>query len=72
MNSPIKTIVYFHCSQGIDRAGYVAAAYKMKNMQYTFTDAMLENFQLTRTIRGHMHFNSFYGLQWYCLYLGRT
>ena len=31
MNSPFKTIVYVHCSQGVDRVGYVAGAYKMKN-----------------------------------------
>lgn len=31
MRSPKNTIVYVHCSQGIDRAGYVAGAYLMKN-----------------------------------------
>ena len=30
MNSPIDTIVYLHCSAGIDRAGYAAGAFKMK------------------------------------------
>lgn len=40
MQSPIKTVVYVHCSQGIDRAGYVAAAYKMKNLGYSLADAM--------------------------------
>jgi protein-tyrosine phosphatase len=72
MHSPIKTVVYIHCSQGIDRVGYIAAAYKMKNLGYTFTDAMVENFQLTKTVREHMHFNSFKALQWYCLHLGKS
>lgn len=31
MKSPRPTIIYVHCSQGVDRAGYVAGAYKMKN-----------------------------------------
>ena len=25
-----------------------------------------------KQIRGHIHFNSFNGLQWYCLAIGRT
>lgn len=39
MNSPFKTVVYIHCSQGFDRAGYVAAAYKMKNHGVKLIDA---------------------------------
>jgi protein-tyrosine phosphatase len=30
MNSKKPTIVYLHCSAGVDRTGYVAAAYRMK------------------------------------------
>ena len=72
MHSPLKTIVYIHWSQGIDRVGYISAAYKMKNLGYTLADAMAENFQLVKTVRGHMHFNSFNALQWYCLHLGKS
>lgn len=43
MNSPIKTVVYIHCSQGVDRAGYVSAAYKMKFLGVSLADAMKEN-----------------------------
>lgn len=43
MRSPIKTIVYVHCSQGIDRAGYVAGAYKMKNLGASFKQVIKEN-----------------------------
>lgn len=32
MRSPLPTIIYVHCSQGVDRAGYIAGAYKMKNL----------------------------------------
>ena len=27
LQSDVPTIVYFHCSQGVDRTGYVASAY---------------------------------------------
>jgi hypothetical protein len=59
MGSPIKTVVYIHCSQGIDRVVYIAASYKIKNLRYILNDAMFENFQLIKTVRGHMHFKSF-------------
>lgn len=30
MNSKKPTVVYIHCSAGIDRAGYISGVYKMK------------------------------------------
>ena len=35
MNSKKPTIIYFHCSAGIDRTGYVSGAYKMKYHSWT-------------------------------------
>lgn len=40
LKSPQKTIVYVHCSQGVDRAGYVAAAYKMKNKRTPMSEVV--------------------------------
>lgn len=67
-----NTVVYVHCSQGVDRAGYVAGAYKMKFKGATLRDVVVENLNIMKGVRRHIHFNSFNGLQWYCLYLGRS
>lgn len=72
MNSPFNTIVYVHCSQGLDRAGFVAAAYKMKKLNATLAEVLSENLNIIKGVRKNMHFNSFNGLQWYCLHMGRT
>ena len=72
MNSPIKTIVYMHCSAGLDRVGYVSGAFKMKFMNESFKSVMEENLEILREFRGHMHFNTYNGLQWFCLSLGRS
>lgn len=35
-------------------------------------DVVSENLNFMKEIRNYIHFNSFNGLQWYCLSLGRT
>lgn len=72
MNSDVKTIVYVHCSAGIDRVGYVSGAYKMKFKGASFESVLKENLAIMKQLRGHMHFNTYNGLQWYCLSLGRS
>lgn len=72
MHSPFHTIVYVHCSQGVDRAGYVAGAYKMTFKNATMAEVVRENLTFMKEIRNYIHFNSFNGLQWYCLHLGRS
>lgn len=64
--------MFVHCSQGIDRAGYVSGAYKMKYKGAELKNVVMENLKIMREIRQHIHFNSFNGMQWYCLYLNRT
>lgn len=72
MNSPFPTIVYIHCSAGIDRAGYASGAFKMKFKDEPFEQVVKENLEIMKQFRGHMHFNTYNGLQWYCLSLGRS
>lgn len=43
MHSPFNTIVYVHCSQGVDRAGYIAGAYKMTFKNASMVDVVSEN-----------------------------
>lgn len=40
LNSKTPTLVYVHCSAGIDRTGYVSGAYKMKYMGASLKDVM--------------------------------
>jgi hypothetical protein len=39
MQNKKPTIVYFHCSQGVDRTGYVHAAYSMKYYKKSLEEA---------------------------------
>jgi len=68
----IKGYVYLHSSEGLDRVGYVAGAYKMKYLNATMTEVMRENLDILKPERDYMRCTSYYGLQWYCLSLGRT
>lgn len=67
-----KRIIYIHCSAGVDRTGYVSAAYKLKFMNYTLKKAMGENIHILKGLRKHMHFNTENGLKWYCHSLDRS
>lgn len=40
MNEMKPTIVFFHCSAGIDRTGYVSGAYKMKYYHMSLKEVM--------------------------------
>jgi hypothetical protein len=72
MHSKKPTVVYFHCSQGVDRTGYVHAAYSMKFYNKSLEDAYKFNLQVLKNMRNRMHFNTYLGIEWYCLYLGRS
>ena len=48
MNSPFKTIVYIHCSAGIDRAGYASGAFKMKFKDEPFEQVIKENLAIMK------------------------
>lgn len=72
MNSPVPTIVYIHCSAGIDRVGYISGAFQMKFKDKSFKEVVQENLAVMKEHRGHMHFNTYNGLQWYCLSLQRS
>lgn len=61
-----------HCSAGVDRTGYVGGAYKMKYLDKSLEEVVHENLLVLKGYRKHMHFNTFNGLQWYCLSLGRS
>jgi hypothetical protein len=64
--------VYVHDSEGFDQTGYVLGAYKMKYMKATMKEVMTENLQIIKEERQKMKCNYYYGLQWYCLSLGRS
>ncbi len=65
-------VIYFHCSAGIDRTGYLSAAYQMKHLNKPLKECYEENLAVMSKLRDHMHFNTFNGLKWYCLSLGRN
>jgi protein-tyrosine phosphatase len=56
----------------LDRVGYVAGAYLMKNAGVSLREAMGMNFEVMEGMRSSMNSKSFNGLQWYCLYLKRN
>ena len=66
------THIYVHCSAGVDRTGYVGGAYKMKYLNKSLTEVLQENLLVLSGYRSFMHFNTFNGLQWFCLSLGRS
>ena len=72
LKSSNPTIVYVHCSAGVDRTGYVGGAYKMKYQKKSLSQVLDENLNILKGLRKNMHFNTYNGLQWYCLSLGRT
>lgn len=66
------TIIYVHCSQGVDRTGYVHAAYEMKYHNKSLEESYKFNLQVLKNMRTHMHFNTYLGMEWYCLTLGKS
>lgn len=72
LKSKKPTIVYMHCSQGVDRTGYVHAAYLMRYYNKPLEEAYKLNLQVLKNMRNRMHFNTYNGMEWYCLYLGRS
>lgn len=54
------TIVYIHCSRGIDRTGLVGGAFKMKYLNQTFSEVHKENIEIlgkSTLQRSNIHFN---------------
>lgn len=60
-----NTIVFIHCSAGMDRTGYVAGSYKLKYLDYTLKEVLKENSKFGGP-RKSMHFNALNGLKWFC------
>lgn len=63
------TVVYFHCSQGIDRTGLISGAYKMKYLSKSLRDIVKENVEIGQR---DMQWNTYNGLLWFCEHLQRS
>jgi len=62
LNSQVPTVVFFHCSAGVDRTGFVSAAYNMKFYNMSFENAYQKNMKVLNGVRKFMHFNTYHGM----------
>ena len=62
----MPVVVFFHCEEGVDRTGEVAAGYAMKYLNQTFQEVMTFN---DHVISRNIEKASFQAAQWYCWYL---
>lgn len=63
---PVARVIFFHCGCGCDRTGEMFAAYAMRYLNMSLTDAWVENVQVAgRSLVYSMQVAS----QWYCEYL---
>lgn len=69
MESEKTTVIYFHCSHGIDRTGYVSGAYRLKYQEKSLRSILKENVDIGQR---DMIWTTYNGLIWYCEHLQRT
>ena len=55
--------MFFHCFCGCDRTGELAAAYSIRHLDMSLTDALAENEQVASR---HMYYDFQVSAQWYC------
>merc|ERR1712130_618491 len=59
-------VVFFHCLCGCDRTGELFAAYGMRYLNMSLTEAIQENELVAER---HMYYQFQVAAQWYCEYL---
>lgn len=73
MSYKLNSNIYVHSEDGLDEVSYVLGAYLMKAQGESLENVMKQNLKLNKSHgKDGMSSSMYWGLQWYCLKLGRS